>query len=77
MVLLELCGGIGERVIFREMFPSGLTLMDLHIEGVDAPMSMSHVSARAELRALVDLLDLPLNLSDVVDEEEPKQAATA
>lgn len=52
--------GFGERVIFREMFPSGLTLLDLREEGVDAQMSMSHVAARAEVRALLDVLNLPL-----------------
>lgn len=52
--------GFGERVIFREMFPSGLTLLDLREEGVDTQMSMSHVAARAEVRALVDMLELPL-----------------
>jgi len=48
-------------VIFREMFPSGLTLLDLREEGVDAQMSMSHVAARAEVRALLDVLNLPLS----------------
>ncbi|MBX3447429.1 MAG: AAA family ATPase [Parvibaculum sp.] len=51
--------GFGERVIFREMFPSGLTLLDLREEGVDTQMSMSHVAARAEVRALVEALELP------------------
>jgi chromosome partitioning protein len=51
--------GFGERVIFREMFPSGLTLLDLRSEGVDARMSMSHVAARAEVRGLLDELKLP------------------
>lgn len=51
--------GFGERVIFREMFPSGLTLLDLREEGVEAQMSMSHVAARAEVRALADALNLP------------------
>lgn len=51
--------GFGERVIFREMFPSGLTLLDLREEGVDTQMSMSHVAARAEVRALAEALNLP------------------
>jgi chromosome partitioning protein len=55
------CGpGFGERVVFREMFPSGLTLLDLREEGVDAQMSMSHVAARAEVRALTEALALPV-----------------
>lgn len=56
----RLAPGFGERVIFREMFPSGLTLLDLREEGVDAQMSMSHVAARAEIRALLDVLQLPI-----------------
>ena len=52
--------GFGERVIFREMFPSGLTLLDLREGGVDQQLSMSHVAARAEIRALMEMLDLPL-----------------
>jgi chromosome partitioning protein len=56
----RLAPGVGERVIFREMFPSGLTLLDLRQEGVETQMSMSHVAARAEVRALLDVLDLPI-----------------
>jgi len=52
--------GFGERVIFREMFPSGLTLLDLKEKGVGAQMSMSHVAARAEVRQLMEVLALPL-----------------
>ncbi|MDO8420881.1 MAG: division plane positioning ATPase MipZ [Parvibaculum sp.] len=55
----RLAPGFGERVIFREMFPSGLTLLDLRSEGVDAQLSMSHVAARAEVRSLLDELRLP------------------
>lgn len=51
--------GLSERVIFRELFPLGLTLLDLPVEGVDVPLTMSHVSARQELRALLSVLALP------------------
>ena len=48
--------GLSERVIYRELFPKGLTLLDLaQIEEA----SVSHVAARAELRELVAGLDLP------------------
>jgi chromosome partitioning protein len=52
--------GLSERVIFRELFPRGLTLLD-----VDAleDFSLSHVAARAELRALVAGLNLPAKVS--------------
>jgi chromosome partitioning protein len=51
--------GFSERVIFRELFLSGLTLMDLRAGDPDAPLSMSHVAARAEVRELMRNLDLP------------------
>jgi chromosome partitioning protein len=47
--------GLSERVIFRELFPQGLTLLDLDaIEDT----RISHVAARAELRELLEALDL-------------------
>jgi chromosome partitioning protein len=47
-------GGFGERVVFRELFPKGLTLLDLRDEAVDAALSMSRVAARQELRSLLN-----------------------
>ena len=49
----RLAGGIGERVVFRELFARGLTLLD------DAAASASHRAARDELDALVDALGVP------------------
>lgn len=49
-------GGLSERVIFREFFPRGLTLLDR--SALD-DFSLSHVGARAELRALLAGLNLP------------------
>ncbi len=48
--------GLGERVIYRELFLSGLTLLDLNKDGVALEMSMSHVAAKQELRALLDAI---------------------
>lgn len=42
--------GIGERVAFRELFLDGLTVEDL--DPAQDRLSMSHVAARAEIRAL-------------------------
>lgn len=44
--------GFAERVVFRELFPQGLTVMDLGIAGIR--MTMSHVGARSELRGLLE-----------------------
>ncbi|PQA89449.1 division plane positioning ATPase MipZ [Hyphococcus luteus] len=56
----RLARGFGDRVIYRELFPIGLTLLDLG--GVDSPVrlsTMSHVTARLEIRSLVAALNLP------------------
>jgi chromosome partitioning protein len=49
--------GLSERVIYRELFPRGLTLLDMSYV---ADASLSHVAARAELRELIAALELPL-----------------
>ena len=51
--------GFSERVIFRELFPRGLTLLDLRDVGVKGQMNISNVAARQELRDLVKALRLP------------------
>ena len=48
--------GFGERVIFRELFLKGLTLMDLGQVGLDGGLTMSHLAARQEVRALLDAI---------------------
>lgn len=50
--------GFSERVIFRELFPRGLTLLDLKDVGVKQ-LNISNVAARQELRDLMKSLDLP------------------
>ena len=49
--------GFNERVIFRELFPRGLTLLDLKDVGVKQ-LNISNIAARQELRELVKTLDL-------------------
>lgn len=50
--------GFKERVIFRELFPNGLTLLDLKDIGVTG-LNLSNIAARQELRDLVSELKLP------------------
>ncbi|WP_375257715.1 division plane positioning ATPase MipZ [Citreimonas sp.] len=50
--------GFSERVVFRELFPRGLTLLDLRDVGVRS-LSISNVAARQELRDLLKALELP------------------
>ncbi len=62
--------GLSERVIYRELFPSGLTLLDLPEEGVGVSLSMSHVAARQELRALLAAIKpLPAAQAGCADQE--------
>ncbi|MEO0754693.1 MAG: division plane positioning ATPase MipZ, partial [Pseudomonadota bacterium] len=51
--------GLSERVIYRELFPAGLTLLDLTEKGSNISFTMSHVAARQELRDLLIVLQLP------------------
>ncbi len=50
--------GFSERVVFRELFPRGLTLLDLKDVGVKQ-LNISNVAARQELRDLIKALKLP------------------
>jgi chromosome partitioning protein len=53
----RVASGLSERVIYRELFPSGLTLLD---KGHLGELGTSHLVARQELRALLASLNLPL-----------------
>ncbi len=55
--------GFSERVIFRELFPRGLTLLDLRDTGVDQ-LNLSNIAARQELRDLMSGLRLPSLIAD-------------
>ena len=55
----RLVAGFGERVVYRELFPKGLTLFDLRQTGGDVALTMSHVAARQEVRALLTAIALP------------------
>ena len=48
--------GLGERVIYRELFPAGLTMIDSKDFGA---MALGHVAARQELREMMTSLALP------------------
>jgi chromosome partitioning protein len=55
----RLAPGLSERVIYRELFPAGLTLLDLTESASNVAFTMSHKAARQELRDLVIVLQLP------------------
>ena len=49
--------GLTERVIFRELFLTGLTLLDLG--DINVKMTLSHIAAKQELRNLLLMLNIP------------------
>jgi chromosome partitioning protein len=50
--------GLRDRVIYRELFPFGLTVCDLSRHVRPVQVSLSHVAARQELRILLQELGL-------------------
>jgi chromosome partitioning protein len=55
----RVAAGLSERVIYKELFLSGLTLLDLKRGGKGPSLTLSHVAARQEVRDLVAALNLP------------------
>ena len=60
--------GLHERVIYRELFPKGLTLLDLQHLG---QVGLAHVAARQELREMIAGFALP----ELHPQESERQAA--
>jgi chromosome partitioning protein len=58
--------GLRDRVIYRELFPFGLTIADLSSKVRPIPVALSHVAARQELRALMHSLGLSAFSGDVL-----------
>jgi chromosome partitioning protein len=66
--------GLSERVIYRELFPSGLTLLD---KGQLGELGTSHLVARQELRSLVAGLNLAIPEADGAPREAKPKSARA
>jgi chromosome partitioning protein len=60
--------GLSERVIYRELFPSGLTMLDKKHLG---RLATSHLAARQELRELIKHLALPQSSESALDSDAP------
>ena len=65
--------GLGERVIYREMFPQGLTMIDAKAIG---SMGIGHVAARQELREMMAALQLP-DIGEIAGREQGAEMAEA
>jgi chromosome partitioning protein len=73
----RLASGFGERVIFRELFLKGLSLLDLRDEGAAVGLTMSHLAARQEMRALLQEIAVPTEPAPAPEKAERKQDGAA
>lgn len=55
-IKFEVLPGFSERVIFRELFLVGLTILDLKEASGGKPLSSSHLAAREEVQGLVSAI---------------------
>ncbi|MDR1208284.1 MAG: division plane positioning ATPase MipZ [Holosporales bacterium] len=69
----RLLAGFCDRVIFRELFINGTTLLDMKDTG--AAMTLSHVAARKELRDLLAALEIPVQKKIKVQESTMRASA--
>jgi chromosome partitioning protein len=54
--------GFAERLVYREFFPRGLTALDeITAETLGLRSSLSHVTARDEVKSLIEALKLPID----------------
>ena len=67
--------GLSERVIYRELFLKGLTLLDLFARVKEENVKLSHITARRELRQLLDSLKLYPKGETPADKAQKKDAS--
>lgn len=58
-VAFRYVAGLSERVVYKELFPKGLTLVDISALKAEEKTNMSHIAARFEIKQLVESLNLP------------------
>ena len=58
-IMFRYIPGLHDRVVYRELFPKGLTFLDLKKTGELGKTRMSHVATRFEIRQLLQNLNLP------------------
>ena len=56
--------GIGERVVYREMFLHGLTILDL-LKFHKTEISISHIAAKNELLTILNVINIPIRMEDI------------
>ena len=50
----RICPGLKDRVIYKELFLEGLTVLDMQNNDLKRRMSVSHIAAKREIRALAE-----------------------
>lgn len=76
----RLATGFSERVIFRELFLQGLTVLDVMDTSSNVRVSLSHIAARQEVRELLTALKLPqidARITRLRTGEEPENSEPA
>lgn len=66
--------GLRDRVVYRELYPFGLTIADLSASVRPVAVSLGHVAARQELRGVMQALNLPLAGAAAPAAGEPVEA---
>ena len=69
--------GLRDRVIYRELFPFGLTVADLSPTVRPIPVSLTHVAARQELRSVMAAIGVEgYSAAPEMPEDEPQLEAS-
>ena len=50
------CEGLRDRVIYRELFLEGLTVLDMQHPALKMRMSLSHLAAKIEIKNLAEFI---------------------
>ncbi len=75
MLEFRIAHGVSERVIFRELFPIGLTVFDpFEHASLGVKPTPSHVAARHEVTDLIRYLNLPVERPVVEESKKPAAA---
>lgn len=69
---LRLVAGFSERVIFRELFLKGLTLLDIRDQGTDVRLTMSHIAALQEVREVLQAIGVERQIEDETTSTTPE-----
>jgi chromosome partitioning protein len=73
----RVAAGFSERVIFRELFLQGLTVLDVIEANANVKVSMSHIAARQEVRELLKTLNIGIINQRIDKLREEEQAGSA